>query len=255
MKNVKILKKGRFMDARFDQRNNVIEYGGTASSIFSFSFTAPVSGTVYGVRLNSKRMRAAFAEKMTAPPYHTPPKRPIFYLRPGNTITSHLMEIPCPEESPVLDLGPSLGVVIGKTAFRVKKEKALDYVFGYTIGNDLSIPHDDLYRPAFRQLMRDGFCPLGPWVIDNKDIGEGPFAIRVAVNGKIVQMADTQDYKYSVNELIAELSTFVALRPGDVVLTGAPDIPPQAACGDRVRVEIEGIGYLENTLVPEGADA
>jgi 5-oxopent-3-ene-1,2,5-tricarboxylate decarboxylase/2-hydroxyhepta-2,4-diene-1,7-dioate isomerase len=185
-------------------------------------------------------------------PYKQPPKAPVLYIKPVNTLTGANSGIPLPTGEEKLEMGASLAVVIGKTATRVKAEDAFDYIEGYTIANDVSIPHASVYRPAIKQKARDGFCPIGPWIVSKEDVANpDQLDIRVYVNGELKQENSTRNFIRPVSKLIEDVTDFMTLRPGDVLLAGVPEGAPLAGKGDRVRIEISGMGALENTIVPE----
>ena len=114
------------------------------------------------------------------------------------------------------------------------------------------LPHDSLYRPAIHFQARDGFCPIGPWIIDRHGV-ENPdnVSIRVFINDKLQQENSTSNLVRSVSRLLAEVTEFMTLNPGDVLLVGVPEDAPQAKVGDKIRIEIDGIGSLENVIVDE----
>jgi 5-oxopent-3-ene-1,2,5-tricarboxylate decarboxylase/2-hydroxyhepta-2,4-diene-1,7-dioate isomerase len=142
--------------------------------------------------------------------------------------------------------------VIGKRCYNVAVERALDYVGGYTVANDWGV-HD--FRHADRGSMlrvkgQDGFCPLGPAIVDRDDVDPTDLTIRTYVNGEQVQEGHTgTDLMFSVAYQIADLSRLITLEPGDVLLTGTPAHSRPVQPGDVVEVEITGIGRLQNTVV------
>jgi 5-oxopent-3-ene-1,2,5-tricarboxylate decarboxylase / 2-hydroxyhepta-2,4-diene-1,7-dioate isomerase len=149
-------------------------------------------------------------------------------------------------------MGAALGLVIGKVATRIKEDSALDYVAGFTIVNDVSIPHTSFYRPAISQKSRDGFCPIGPYIVEKEAVDNADaLTIKVSVNGEVRQENTTANLVRSIACLLEDVTDFMTLHPGDILLVGVPENPPVAKVGDQVRIEINGIGYLENTLVNE----
>lgn len=171
-----------------------------------------------------------------------------------------------PDEPIAIDAGVAervdweveLGVVVGETMRNVPVDRALDHVFGYTIGNDVSAR--DL-QFADGQWVRgkslDTFCPLGPLVVSADEIPNPQrLALRTRVNGEVVQESSTAEMIFSVAELLAFCSASFTLEPGDVVLTGTPwgcgeFMQPRRslAPGDLVETEIDGIGTLRNPVV------
>jgi 5-oxopent-3-ene-1,2,5-tricarboxylate decarboxylase / 2-hydroxyhepta-2,4-diene-1,7-dioate isomerase len=118
--------------------------------------------------------------------------------------------------------------------------------------NDVSIPHESYYRPAIRQQCRDGFCPMGPWVIDRHAVADpAAVEIRISVNRELRCVSHAANLVRPLPRLLADISEFMTLRAGDVVLVGEPDKAPLAAPGDRVRVEIDSVGWLENPIASE----
>jgi 5-oxopent-3-ene-1,2,5-tricarboxylate decarboxylase/2-hydroxyhepta-2,4-diene-1,7-dioate isomerase len=249
---VKISGMPHITEAEVDPETNKVVLNGTQFHVHEVSWEAPISGTVYGVLMNYKGVFEQYREQMANPPYYEPPKAPVLYIKPINTFNAYGGFIPLPKDTFELEVGASLGVVIGRTAIKVKEEKALDYVAGYTVVNDITIPHQSIYRPAIKEKARDGFCPIGPWVIEKEAVKDpNSLNIRVSVNGHVVQTNHTQNLVRPVDQLIAEITDFMTLYPGDVLLVGVPEHAPLVKAGDHVRIEIEGVGVLENTVVQE----
>jgi 2-keto-4-pentenoate hydratase/2-oxohepta-3-ene-1,7-dioic acid hydratase in catechol pathway len=157
-----------------------------------------------------------------------------------------------PADTQQVDLEAELCIVMGRTAKRVSRDSALDYVFGYTAGNDVSAR--DLQtkdRQWFRGKGLDTFCPLGPVVVRDPSLRPERLNITSSINGEVMQSSNTSNMIFGVAEIVAFISRFVQLEPGDVLLTGTPagvgfSREPQVflANGDRVEVTIEGIGTL-----------
>jgi 5-oxopent-3-ene-1,2,5-tricarboxylate decarboxylase/2-hydroxyhepta-2,4-diene-1,7-dioate isomerase len=214
-----------------------------------------VSGTLYGVLLNYQGALAALGDAVQKPPYKAPPKAPVLYIKPANTWIGDGAPIPVPADVEALQMGAALGVVIGRTACRVPAGAALDYVAGYTIVNDVSVPHESFYRPSIRLKCRDGFCPIGARIVDRARVpNPDALAVRVFVDGALRQQNTTAHLIRSTAQLIADVTEFMTLSAGDVLLTGVPENAPLARAGQRVAIEIEGVGRLENPLVAEGGD-
>jgi 2-keto-4-pentenoate hydratase/2-oxohepta-3-ene-1,7-dioic acid hydratase in catechol pathway len=189
------------------------------------------------------------------------PERPMLFIKSGNTLNNPFDPIPVPKLSSQVDYECELAVVIGKPAKYVPREKALEYVFGYTAANDLSC-RDWQREKALgggqfaRGKSFDGFCPLGPWIVTADEIAN-PNALRIKtiLNGKAMQDNTTGDMIFDVPALIESLSSTMTLRPGDVILTGTPqgvgmarNPPVWLKDGDRIVIEIEKIGRLENPV-------
>lgn len=214
---------------------------------------APPRGTVYGTLLNYRGALAALGDAVHKPPYKAPPKAPVLYIKPANTWISDGAPIPVPSDVDALQMGAALGVVIRCTACRVPAESALDYVAGYTVVNDVSVPHDSYYRPSIRLKCRDGFCPISPVIVDRTRVADpDALVVRVFVDGALRQQNTTANLIRSTARLIADITEFMTLSAGDVLLTGVPENAPLARAGQRVAIEIEGVGRLENPLIAEG---
>jgi 2-keto-4-pentenoate hydratase/2-oxohepta-3-ene-1,7-dioic acid hydratase in catechol pathway len=193
-----------------------------------------------------------------------PPERPILFLKSPNTLQNpgDPIEIPTHLASHEVDYECELVVVIGKTCKNVKRENALDYVLGYTCGNDVSARDWQIKRGGgqwCRGKSFDTFAPLGPVLVTTDEIpNPNTLAIRTIVNGEVVQDWNTNDMIFDVPTLIEFLSGSTTLLPGTVIFTGTPHGVGMAAQpprwlkpGDEVTVEIEKIGKLTNPVVNE----
>lgn len=210
----------------------------------------PVSGTIYGTLLNYKGELEALGSAVYENPYQQPPKAPVLYIKPSNTINNYQANISLPEEEDALQIGATLAVVFGKKASKVAKENVQDYILGYTIANDVSIPHSSVYRPAIKEKARDGFCPIGPWIVEKDEVADpNDLDITVHINGELKQQQTTRNLIRSVDDLIAEVTSFMTFFEGDTLLIGVPENPPLARNGDVVKITIAGIGSLENQVV------
>ncbi|WP_198970712.1 fumarylacetoacetate hydrolase family protein [Xylophilus sp. ASV27] len=213
-----------------------------------------LSGVVYGTLLNQEVAIAALAAAAHQPPYKAPAKSPVLYVKPRNTLAGHGDTVTVPADAPELEVGASLGIVIGRTACRVAQAEALEHVAGYTIVNDVSVPHDVFYRPSIRFKARDGSCPVGPAVVPRSAVSHpDALAVRVMVDGALVHSTTTGERRRTVARLLADVTEFMTLSPGDVLMLGVSAGAPRVRAGQQVRIEIEGLGQLDNRFVPEGA--
>ena len=211
-----------------------------------------LSGTVYGVLLNHAPALAALGDRVHAAPYNAPPKAPVLYLKPRNTLAVPGQVIEVPAGVAALRIGANLGAVIGRPACRVSVERALDFIAGYAIVNDLGVPHDTYYRPSVRFNALDGSCAIGP-VAPRAQIADADrLAVRVFVDGHLEQATDTGQRRRPLAQLLADVTEFMTLGPGDILLLGTAHGAPSARAGQSVAVEIEGLGRLENTLAAAG---
>ncbi|PYZ96532.1 4-hydroxyphenylacetate isomerase [Alteribacter lacisalsi] len=254
MQKVRVRLAGRetALEASVDSTGASLMYQGIQRNAEELQYDTVVSGTVYGTLLNFKGALARMGEAVYQDPYKKPPQAPVLYIKPRNTLTSHSQPVPLPEGIDTLQAGPTLGIVIGRTASRVKKEEALDYVLGYTVANDVTAPHDSVFRPAVKHRSRDGFCPIGPWIVEKESL-ESPddLTIRCWVNGRLVQENTTKNLVRNVSQLITDVTEFMTLNQGDTLLVGVAEDPPLVKAGDKVRIHVESVGFLENAVVPE----
>ena len=174
-------------------------------------------------------------------PYKAPPQAPILYIKPPNTWSCEGAKIRVPNGTAQLKMGGTLGIVIGRAACNVRESEALDYVCGWIVVNDVSIPHESYYRPAIKQRCRDGFCPMGS-IAPREALDPALACIEIFVNGQLEAKAAAEDLIRPVPRLIADVTEFMTLRSGDILLIGEPGNAPLAGPGDRVRVEIHGVG-------------
>ena len=213
-------------------------------------FLPPTRGTVYGTLLNHADALAAIGDQVNAAPYKAPPRAPVLYIKPRNTLAGHREPVVVPEGVAEVEIGATLGVVIGTTACRIAEAEALSFVAGYTVVNDISVPHASYYRPSLRFKCRDGFCPIGPAVVARKMVSD-PISLTVAVDGKTVHRSRIDRLVRPVAQLLADVTEFMTLRPGDVLMVGVAAGAPRARAGQRVTITINGVGVLETPLVAE----
>lgn len=211
-----------------------------------------LTGTVYGTLLNYRADLAAFAARLQGPPYLAPPKAPILYIKPRNTWIANGAEISLPVRAAAVQVGATLAVIIGRPCVRIRADQALLHVAAVTVINDLCLPHAEIFRPAIKERCRDGFCAIGP-AIEAVD-GAEPFAehaLCTYINGELRGEWSTRDLVRSLPRLMADVSEFMTLHPGDVLMVGVPRDAPLARRGDRVAVEVTGVGRIENSLIDE----
>lgn len=211
-----------------------------------------LSGTVYGALLNDPSAVAALGEAVHRPPYKAPPKGPVLCVKPRNTLAKNGDPLRVPAKHDALAIGASLGMVIGRTACRVDAADARDFIAGYTIVNDVSVAHDSCYRPAIRYKARDGFCPIGPQVVSASAVSEpDALTVRIYLDDELAQTTSTSGRVRPMAELLAAVTDFMTLQPGDILTLGPSAGAPHARVGQRVAIEIEGLGRLENPVVAE----
>lgn len=208
-----------------------------------------LSGVVYGCLLNHRPALAALGDAVNAAPYKAGPKAPVLYVKPRNTLAGDGATVDVPADPGELELGAALGLVIGHTACRVREAQALSHVAGCTIVADISVPHDSYYRPSVRFKARDGSCPIGPCVAPIAKPDD--LAVRVWVDGQLVHETSTGDRLRGAARLLAEVTEFMTLSPGDVLMLGVSAGAPRVRAGQRAEIEIGGIGRLRLQFAAE----
>jgi 5-oxopent-3-ene-1,2,5-tricarboxylate decarboxylase/2-hydroxyhepta-2,4-diene-1,7-dioate isomerase len=185
-------------------------------------------------------------------PYKEPPKTPVLFIKPQNTITQDKKNVLYPDGVSGVQAGPSLAIVIGKQACKVSEMEAMDYIQGYTIFNDFSLPEQSYFRPAITSKCYDSFGPLGPVIVDKEAVTDlHDLEIKTIINGEQRQQAHTDELVWSIPALLEFISSFKTLYPGEVIATGFPAGRVDVSVGDEVSIEIENVGCLSNTLVSE----
>jgi 2-keto-4-pentenoate hydratase/2-oxohepta-3-ene-1,7-dioic acid hydratase in catechol pathway len=172
---------------------------------------------------------------------------PRFFLKAANAVTGPGSAVHYPADLNRLEFEGELAVVIGKTAREVPEHSYRDYVLGCTCANDITADDWRADGQWFRAKSTDTFCPLGPWIETEVD-DPAALRLRTRVNGKVVQDASTKELTAGIGELLAYITRWITLQPGDVVLTGTPAGVGPLARGDVVDVDIEGVGTLTNTI-------
>ncbi|WP_435096819.1 fumarylacetoacetate hydrolase family protein [Halarchaeum sp. P4] len=179
------------------------------------------------------------------------PDRPLLFLKPPNTVAGHGDTVTLPEDKETVEHEVELGVVIGEQCRNVAAENAEDVVAGYTVAIDVSNRDDqDREQNWVRGKAFDGSCPLGPVVADPEDVPEDA-DISLRVNGETRQDSNTEHFIFSVPELLEEVTQYMTLEAGDVVITGTPEGVGPLTDGDHVEAEVEGVGTLEVDVVQD----
>jgi 5-oxopent-3-ene-1,2,5-tricarboxylate decarboxylase/2-hydroxyhepta-2,4-diene-1,7-dioate isomerase len=207
--------------------------------------------TVVGAMFEFQSAWDAAAPAMAREPHHRPPVHPVLYVKPANTWCAPGDAVALPDGVDEVEIGATLGVAFARTASRVSARDALGFVAGYCIVNDVTVPHTSLLRPPMKQKCRDGFCPIGPLVPASAVPDPSALEIRSYVDGELRHRANTATLRRGVAQLIADVSEFMSLAPGDLLLVGVPHGVPRACVGQRMAIEIDGLGRLENPLVRE----
>jgi 5-oxopent-3-ene-1,2,5-tricarboxylate decarboxylase/2-hydroxyhepta-2,4-diene-1,7-dioate isomerase len=176
-------------------------------------------------------------------------QHPTYFLKPATAINAHRGELVRPADCQLMNYEGELGVVVGRAMRGVRPEDVWDHLAGFTCANDVGV-HDFRDTDAGSMLRvkgQDGFCPIGPGLVSGIDIRES--TLRTYVNGSKVQEGAVSEMVWGVDDLIADLTRHLTLRPGDLVLTGTPWHSRPIFPGDVVEVEIDGVGRLSNVVV------
>jgi 5-oxopent-3-ene-1,2,5-tricarboxylate decarboxylase/2-hydroxyhepta-2,4-diene-1,7-dioate isomerase len=204
--------------------------------------------TVFAVGLNYADHAKELAFK--------PQEEPLVFLKGPNAIAGHRAHTVRPAGVEFMHYECELAVVIGEPAKNVSSAEARACVAGYTVANDYAVRDhlENYYRPNLRAKNRDAATLLGPWLVDQAEVPD-PMALelRTLVNGELKQRGNTRDMIFDVWQLIAHLSRYLTLAPGDVILTGTPQGVVNVNPGDEVVTEIDGIGRLVGYIDPPRA--
>jgi 2-keto-4-pentenoate hydratase/2-oxohepta-3-ene-1,7-dioic acid hydratase in catechol pathway len=190
------------------------------------------------------------------------PKHPTFFMKSAHSVVGPDEPVRHPgPHSDMLDWEAELVAIVGRPGRDIPEQRALEHVFGYTIGNDVSVRDHQRGRHGEQWVKGKSFdthCPIGPWIATADEIPD-PQVLRISsrVNGETMQDARTDQMVFNVARIVAELSVGMTLEPGDIILTGTPSgngdarTPPiYLRPGDVMEMEIEGIGVLRNKVVP-----
>jgi len=245
MKHVRILLDGQPVAGHLEGEKIVLDDGRVVAES-SARYLAPVEpGKIIGTHLSYRSRCVEYAMKRM-------PETPAFFLKPPSSLSYHRAPVARPRGCRFLNYEGEIAIVIGKRCYGIAQDEALSYVRGYTIVNDWGV-HD--FRHADRGSMlrvkgQNGFCPLGPALVDAADVDLEQLVLRTYVNGNVVQEARVKDdLFFSFAYQIADLARLITLEPGDVLLTGTPAHSRPVEIGDVVVVEVEGLGRLENTVI------
>lgn len=212
---------------------------------------APPHGMVIGVALNLRAQLARLDAAFHEPPYLQPPRTPVLFMKPENTINAHRAPVPMPPDTDVIQPGSALGIVIGRRASRVSAGDALTCVKGYTLFNDFSLPETSFFRPPIATRCFDGSGALGPFIVDAARVpAPEQLELRTVVNGTLRQRTALADLAWNIPALIEFVTGFMTLSENDVLFTGLPDTRVDVRAGDEVAVEADGFGRLLNRVIP-----
>jgi 5-oxopent-3-ene-1,2,5-tricarboxylate decarboxylase / 2-hydroxyhepta-2,4-diene-1,7-dioate isomerase len=220
--------------------------------------TLPAAGATYLAPVEPTKIIAThltYRSRVEEYAARTPPE-PSYFMKPPTALNGHHGLLRRPRGAEYLNYEGEVAVVIGRRMHGVGQPDVLDFVAGYAPANDVGL-HD--FRHADRGSMlrvkgQDGFCPIGPALVDAADFDPAEFTIRTLLNGEVVQEGSADDLIWPISYLLADLCRLITLEPGDVVLSGTPANSRPMQPGDVVAVEVSGLGRLENTVVEWDVD-
>lgn len=211
-------------------------------------------GTVYGTLLNFRREFDLWAPRMNEAPYKAPPEAPVLYIKTANTFAPCDAVVAVPGE---VDVGAALGLVMADAGSPFSSEP-WSRVGGCVLMNDLSLPHASYYRPPLRFRNLDGFlvCARAERSVA-KAADLDALTLEVRINDQLVQRVDLSTLVRNATTLLKDVSEFMALQPGDVLMLGTDCLEsgarPRAKVGDRIEITASGFAALTHTLIAEEA--
>ncbi len=205
-----------------------------------------VSGTVYGVVLNDHAsLRKIGSEVLAGAPYKGAPKAPAMYIKPANTRVACGSAVELPAGASAVEVGASVGLLMGRAAGRLSRAEALDAVAGIVLAADLSLPHASYYRPAIREKCFDASLPIGS-VKPLVDLAG--LVIVTEIDGEVVDERSLADLVRDPVQLLVDVTEFMTLAEGDLLLVGVAYMAPQAIAGSQVRISAAGLGSLQFSI-------
>lgn len=220
----------------------------------------PRPGAIFAVGANYRSHLAELAESEL-------PSKPILFAKTAASLTGPYDAIQIPAETTMLDYEIELAVVIGRTARRIAVDTALEHVAGYMVANDVTARDvflgESQKNPMHLQTLRgkgyDTFCPTGPWLVTRDEVNDvGKLRLQLSVNNDLRQDDTCGRMIFDVPAVVASVSEFVTLQPGDIILTGTPSgvgftrQPPEfLTAGDTVELEITGLGVMRTLVINE----
>ena len=201
-------------------------------------------GMVYGTLLNFRGELDALGPKINEAPYQAPPRAPVLYVKPANTWTENGGAIVLPAQVAEVEIGATVAMVM----------KSAREIAGYVLMNDVSIPHESLFRPPVKFNALDGFLGIGDRVRARNEAGDpAVFKLEVRVNGELKQTVRFSQLLRPAEKLLADVSEFMTLGEGDMLMLGCDVGRPRVRAGDRVDIQMPALGTLSNTFVAEAA--
>lgn len=203
---------------------------------------------IYGVILNDAASLLKIGSLDEAP-YKGAPKAPVLYIKPANTRVAGGAAVKLPDGASSVEVAATVGLVMGRAAARLSPANALEVVGGVVLAGDLSLPHTSYYRPAIREKCFDGSLPMSE-IQPLVDLAK--LVLRTEIDGKLVEERSLADLIRDPARLLSDVTEFMTLNQGDVLLLGVSYMAPQAKAGSQVKISADGLGSLHFTIA-EGA--
>jgi 5-oxopent-3-ene-1,2,5-tricarboxylate decarboxylase/2-hydroxyhepta-2,4-diene-1,7-dioate isomerase len=201
-------------------------------------------GTVYGTLMNFRGELEALGDRMKEAPYKAPPQAPVLYVKPANTWTENGGGIALPAGVSEVAVGATVAMVM----------KSAREVAGYVLMNDLTLPQDSFFRPPVKFNCLDGFLGIADRIRARNEAGDpAVFKLEVRINGELKQTVRFSQMVRSAERLLADVSEFMTLGEGDMLMLGCDVGRPLARVGDRIEIGMPALGTLTNTIVAEAA--
>ena len=207
--------------------------------------------TVYGALLNDRATLERLSPQFDSAPYKAAPKAPVLYIKPRNTFAGEAAVVAVPADPGVVRIDATIGLVIGKTATRVSVDQALSHIAGLMVVSDVTLPHENYYRPAIRQRDRDGFCPMSAVLTPQAGFDLESATLSIFINGQSAYERSFASLVRPAAQLIADVTEFMTLAAGDVLLLGPGEASPEARPGDQIRIVVPSLGELSHSVVEE----
>ena len=245
MKLARFSAAGRILEGRLRDDGQLLAAGGATFAPQEVAWLPPVEPTkVIGLALNYADHAAELHMK--------PPEDPALFFKPPSSLVGHRAPVVYPAGVEYLHYEVELAVVIGRRCRSVKAGRADEVIAGYTIANDVTVRDfvTNFYRPPVRAKGYDTFGPVGPYLVTPDEIPDpAHLELRAYVDGELRQQGNTSQLMRPVPELIEFISMIMTLEPGDMIWTGTPRGISHVYPGNVMRLEIDGLGTLENPVV------
>jgi 5-oxopent-3-ene-1,2,5-tricarboxylate decarboxylase/2-hydroxyhepta-2,4-diene-1,7-dioate isomerase len=206
-----------------------------------------IAGTVYGVVLNDRAQLAARAAGFHQDPYKAPPVAPVLYIKPRACFRTGGAAVPVPAELKAVEIAPTVALLLSRDLSRGVAGQVQSAIGAACLALDVCELHDSYYRPAIKQRCREGFLPLGEFA----PLPSLTSDIVTFIDGREAHRWSLSRLARSIEDLLIDVSAFMTLGAGDVLLVGLPGDAPRATAGQQVRVDMQGLPSLMTSLVKE----